>query len=103
MHRNKNFEHLLLHGKQKLYRYQHFFSFSPYRAKKGVVISALSRIARNCSSDLRVIESVFQLFVELQMLRYPRALLLSALDRLWRRTGHDVWMALRRAASVLMP
>ena len=103
MHRNKNFEHLLLHGKQKLYRYQHFFSFSPYRAKKGVVISALSRIARNCSSDARVIESVFQLFVELQMLRYPRALLLSALDRLWRRTGKDVWMALRSAVGVLMP
>lgn len=86
---HKNADFLRLYGCQKFIKFQAFSSFSPYSAKRGVIISTLMRMRAAASSQKGVTDAFPLWFMELQSLGYPKSLVMSALERLHSRGLHS--------------
>jgi hypothetical protein len=86
---HKNAESINDHNTQKFIKYQHFDSFSPYNAKRGVLISSLLRM-RKASSHIEGLQRAIPAFVkELRLLNYPLGIIRSAVNTVTHRSDND--------------
>jgi hypothetical protein len=79
-------------------RYQHYHSYTPLAALRGVLLSTLLRFWRNSTFPDHVTLCVLAYDMELARLGYPRRALIGACLRAARRDGEDHW---RRLATLL--
>jgi hypothetical protein len=85
---HKNADSLRTTGKQKFLKFQQFSSYSPYSAKRGVIISTLMRMRAASSSVQGVIDTLPLWCQELRSLGYPKSIVVSAINRLHSRALH---------------
>jgi hypothetical protein len=97
-HLDKNARALLLTGEYKVVRYNHYHSYVPLAALRGVVISSLLRMRWNTTDPLMLLSLVGAYAVELRELAYPRSVLLDAVRRCARADpeGNYIWDGVRR-------
>lgn len=90
----KNEEMVKKEKKQKVLKFQHFDSFSPYTSKKGVIISTLMRMRTATNNSKTLQHNLSTLAEELSLLSYPYGILKSALDSVRRKAkenNDDMW------------
>ena len=88
---NKNKISIKNDQKQKIKRYQNFFSNSPKISKKGVCISVLHKIANTSRTQNLFEENLYDFFCELILLNYPKKFLLSLLNIMHDRNNNWLW------------
>jgi hypothetical protein len=82
---HKNAESIRMSNTQTFLKFQNFYSYSPYTAKRGVLISTFMRM-RHASSSVNDMVKVLPMFIkELKLLRYPKGIVTSALSTLHSR------------------
>jgi hypothetical protein len=72
---NKNSAFIAATGRQKYFKYQHWYSNHAVASKRGVVLAILYRIQRSASSAPLVVASAMEFLDELLLLKYPVNLL----------------------------
>jgi hypothetical protein len=89
---HKNYEHLLKHGKQKLFKLQRFDSFSNTKTKTAMVVGTLYRLDNNSTDECTLHKSVLKLWFELKSLKYPKKVLIQALRQIFHKKHDHKWM-----------
>ena len=84
---HKNYENLLLNKTQKLYKLQHFNSYSPIKTKIAMIVGTIHRLNNNSENEFILYQSIMKLYIELQSLNYPIKLLLKALMQIYHKTN----------------
>lgn len=98
-YKNVNWKNIMKNGRQKIKRYVHWKSFTAKSVKRATVIGALNRIMIHSSSDRLLIQSVFKLFMELNLLEYPWNFLKKTVQRM---KGRDsLWSKVCRGVDFL--
>jgi hypothetical protein len=89
---HKNAEAVADRDTQKFVKYQHFDSFSPYTAKRGVLISTLIRMRAASSTRDGLVSAIPGFVKELRNLNYPLGIIRSAVDTVTHRAENDpIW------------
>jgi hypothetical protein len=86
-HKNKNA--LMETGKQVFLKFQHFESYSPLSAKRGVMISTLIRMQSACSSPDLFLKTIPSVFLEWKLLKYPLSCVKQAIKCMISRITPD--------------
>lgn len=76
---HKNRDHLDAFGTQKFLKFQHYSSFSPLSAKRGVLVSTLLRVARNSLGDENTLYACRSIIRELKLLHYSNGCIAKAI------------------------
>ena len=82
-------------GKNKVWRYQHFKSHSPFLQKQSVLTACLKKVQKMCSDDESLYESGLNKIREFQRLAYPPKLLRGACSYLGAVTRVRTWFDIR--------
>ena len=90
-HNHKNYESLLRTGKQKLYKMQHYNSYTPRQTKLALIVGSLHRLNNNSMNESSLCQSIFILWYELQSLHYSKQFFKHALVRMYTKTKQYKW------------
>ena len=82
-------------GKQKIWRYQHYRSFSPYLQKRALLNACLKKVHKMASDKHVLKKSAFDKINEFQRLQYPRHMLKSACTFVAASLGVREWLDVR--------
>ena len=94
----KGFEHWLKNQNatsQKVWRYQHFNSYSPMGQKKALVKACLRKVHNMASNDqVRTMSAIHKLqeFIDLE---YPKPILKQMCNHVATTTGNGIWLDIR--------
>ena len=75
---NKNRDSILDHGKQTVFRLQHYHSFTPTKSKIGTIIGMIHLIEHSCNSDYMFKISLLAFIQELYTLFFPKQIIKKA-------------------------
>jgi len=89
---HKNWENILLFGKQKLYKFQSFYSYSNRKSKVDMVTGTIIRLLTYCMDDESIKISIMKLWRELQTLDYPVHTIKSSLRHIFNKTKERKWL-----------
>jgi hypothetical protein len=89
---HKNWEYLLEHGTQKLYKLQRYDSYSSAKTKIAMILGTLHRLNNTSMNETILRESVVKLWTELRILRYPTKMIEKALLQMFHSTQDAKWM-----------
>lgn len=92
MHFQKNFKSLCENAGQRYYNLKHSSSFESSQAKRGVIISRMLTIVRNCSREIDVAVCICRFLVELFYLGYGVRMIKQALAVMFKKDGREFWL-----------
>ena len=82
-------------GETKIWRYQHFHSFSPFTQKRATLTSCLKKIHKMASDPATLWQSALAKVAEFRRLWYPLGVLRGACTYLGASTGEGTWITVR--------
>ena len=82
-------------GDTKIWRYQHFHSFSPFSQKRATLTACLRKVHKMASSPATLWQSALAKVAEFRRLRYPLSVLSKACSYLGATTGEGTWITIR--------
>ena len=80
---------------RKVWRYQHFHSYSPFVQKRATLTACLRKVHRMASDSDMLYQSALDKVAEFRRLRYPLSVLRGACSYLGATTGQGRWIAVR--------
>ena len=80
---------------QKVWRYQHFDSNTPYLQKRATLTSCLRKVQHQSSDKAAMGYSALEKIAEFRRLRYPTSILSKACTFLAASTGEGAWITIR--------
>ena len=84
-------------GEDRVWRYQHFHSHSPFMQKRATLTACLRKACSMSSDSLNVYRSALAKAAEFRRLRYPLSVLRKACSYLGATSGDGTWIAVRNA------
>lgn len=91
----KNWKSIQQHKKQKLYKLQHYHSYSPNSTKLAMIIGTLYRLDNYSLNDQVLFQSIIKLHEELKILKYPQQFILKALHKKYHSTNDNKWLTFK--------
>ena len=82
-------------GKQKVWRYQHFHSNSPFLQKRATLVACLRKVQEMASGPHILYTSALAKVEEFRRLRYPLSVLHKTCAYLGASTGEAAWLDVR--------
>ena len=82
-------------GKQKIWRYQHFHSNSPFLQKRATLVACLRKVQEMASGPHILYASALAKVEEFRRLRYPLSVLHKTCAYLGASTGEAAWLDVR--------
>ena len=82
-------------GKQKVWRYQHFHSNSPFLQKRATLVACLRKVQEMASGPHILYASALAKVEEFRRLRYPLSVLHKTCAYLGASTGEVAWLDVR--------
>ena len=82
-------------GKQKIWRYQHFRSYSPYLQKRALLTACLKKVQKMASDTHVLKKSALDKIHEFQRLQYPKYMLKHACTFVAASMGVREWLDVR--------
>jgi len=95
-HLCKNEEQLLKTGTLKFKKLPEADSFAPRKQKLGLIIGNFCRIGKHCSNIKTLVLAMEQTCTEMQMCGYGKNLLYEALERMYQKTGSEIWRTMKK-------
>ena len=84
-------------GENKVWRYQHWFSNSPFLQKRATLTSCLRKVQQMASDSSNLYDGALEKIAEFRRLRYPDSVLQKACQYLGASTGEGMWITVRDA------
>ena len=82
---------------QKVWRYQHFDSDTPFLQKRATLTACLRKVQHQSSDKAAMGYSALEKIAEFRRLRYPTSILSKACTFLAASTGEGAWITIRNA------
>ena len=82
-------------GENKVWRYQHFHSYSPFLQKRATLTACLKKVQKMASDPVTLWRSAVAKVAEFRRLRYPLGVLRAACSYLGATTGEGTWITVR--------
>ena len=82
-------------GETKVWRYQHFHSFSPFMQKRATLTACLRKVHSMASDPATLWDSALAKVAEFRRLRYPLSVLRKACSFIGATTGEGTWITVR--------
>ena len=82
---------------QKVWRYQHFDSNTPFLQKRATLTACLRKVQHQSSDKAAMGYSALEKIAEFRRLRYPTSILSKACTFLAASTGEGAWITIRNA------
>ena len=84
-------------GESKVWRYQHWYSASPFLQKRATLTACLRKVQQMASSPEQIRQGGLEKIAEFRRLRYPLSVLQKACNVLGASTAERTWITVRDA------
>ena len=82
-------------GDTKVWRYQHFYSNTPFLQKRATLTACLKKVQQMASDPANVRQGALEKIAEFRRLSYPLSILRKACNFLGASTGEGAWITVR--------
>ena len=86
----------------KVWRYAHYHSYTPWRAKRSVMIATLKKVQKMASDPTSLTRSAIWKLMEFRRLKYPPAALLKACSALAVTSRNPTWFRVKQALTNIL-
>ena len=83
----------------KVWRYAHYYSYTPWKAKQAVLTATLKKVNKMASDESRLVESAIWKLMEFVRLCYPIAALKRACSAVAVTTRNPAWFRVRHTLA----
>jgi hypothetical protein len=84
-------------GESKVWRYQHWYSASPFLQKRATLTACLRKVQQMASAPEQILQGGLEKIAEFRRLRYPLSVLQKACSFLGASTAERTWITVRDA------